>query len=180
MNSPVEYITSRKNTFNDIYPELMNSIEWIRRDRTPRQEAFYSFVDTSYTYGSGAGIRTYMPIISIPDSLRNVWTQVENVCGTWFEFCFLNRYDSQHEHLGWHADDSDSIDQTRPIAVLSLGAERDIWFRANGSSDVDKLRLESGSILIMQPGIQGTHQHRIPKHDRPCETRISLTFRGAA
>ena len=52
MNSPVIYDNSRKNTFNDIYAELLDSIEWVS-DMTPRQEAFYSFVYTPYAYGSG-------------------------------------------------------------------------------------------------------------------------------
>lgn len=69
----------------------------------------------------------------------------------------------------------------RPIAVVSLGAEREIWFKPQGSKgldEVDKLLLKNGSICVMAPGMQDTHYHRIPKHPEPCGHRISLTFRG--
>ena len=66
---------------------------------------------------------------------------------------------------------------------MSFGAEREIWFKNNEAGDpawpVDKVLLESNSILVMPPGFQDTRQHRIPKSPRQDEsTRISLTFRG--
>lgn len=33
------------------------------------------------------------------------------------------------------------------------------------------------SCFIMPAGFQDNHVHRIPKHNRPCGARISLTFR---
>lgn len=157
---------------------LLLGVNWVRRDRTPRQEAYYATSDTPYTYGSGLGIRTYLPDPSWPEHLPYLWAEAEHISGCKFELCFLNRYDSAHEHLGWHADDSPEIDPARPIAVVSLGAERELWFRKNGSAERHGLLLGHGSILIMEPGMQQTHQHRIPKHPQPCGVRISLTFRG--
>jgi hypothetical protein len=43
--------------------------------------------------------------------------------------------------------------------------------------DVEKLELENGSMTIMAPGMQDTHQHRIPKASFVCVERVSLTFR---
>jgi alkylated DNA repair dioxygenase AlkB len=43
----------------------------------------------------------------------------------------------------------------------------------------EKLLLPHGSLCIMPPGFQQTHQHRIPKADRDVGVRISLTFRKA-
>ncbi len=37
--------------------------------------------------------------------------------------------------------------------------------------------VEPGSLFIMPPGMQHTHEHRIPKGDRAMGGRISLTFR---
>jgi hypothetical protein len=45
------------------------------------------------------------------------------------------------------------------------------------SLDVEKLELANGSMAIMAPGMQDTHQHRIPKASFMCGKRISLTFR---
>lgn len=74
------------------------------------------------------------------------------------------------------------MDDSRPIAIVSLGAEREIWFqRADPERRLitpDKLRLGNGSLCLMAAGMQDTHQHRIPKAGRVVGPRISLTFRG--
>ena len=41
-----------------------------------------------------------------------------------------------------------------------------------------RVTLGPGSLFLMPVGYQDTHLHRIPKHDRPCGVRISLTFRS--
>jgi alkylated DNA repair dioxygenase AlkB len=184
MKSPVTYIdlmenfSSKREAFT-YGNDLDNEVEWVRRDRTPRQEAFYSKLNAPYTYGSGGFARTYYPSLDIPPLLASLWFVLERDYGTKYEACFLNKYEHAREHLGWHADDSDVIDDSRPIAVISFGAERELWFRPNSDTfAVEKLLLETGSLCIMHAGMQDTHQHRIPKHHAECGTRISLTFRG--
>ena len=207
-------ITYIPNFFNkeraDAYfGDLTANVNWARRDTTPRMEAFYSTLGKPYTYGSGGFERTYTPepmeqasVLEINKSLTSV---LEVIGGPIFELCFLNRYLDQRDHLGWHADDSPEIDPTRPIAVVTFGAEREIWFKpqfchickstekeltssaaicsAHGTRpftpNVDKVLLQHGSLLIMPAGYQQTHYHRIPKSDRICGERISLTYRGA-
>ena len=102
--------------------------------------------------------------------------------GVKFEVCFLNGYEtSGGGSLGWHADDSESMDDGRPIAIVTLGAEREIWFAPNDDmKDVTKLKLASGSVCVMAPGMQDTCKHRIPRAGFECGPRISLTFRGYA
>jgi alkylated DNA repair dioxygenase AlkB len=95
-----------------------------------------------------------------------------------FDVVFLNGYKDQSDQLGWHADDSPEMDDNRSIAIISLGAEREIWFRKNGETLIHKLLLENGSVCLMLPGMQDTHQHRIPKANHAVGKRISLTFRG--
>jgi alkylated DNA repair dioxygenase AlkB len=128
---------------------------------------------------------------------------LEQVCGCVLDVCFLNRYLNQSDHLGWHADDSPEMDDARPVVTVSLGAEREIWFRAKAPArirgqtndavvfdqvqdadglklvpSIEKLLLQHGSTAIMAPGMQDTHEHRIPKASFQCGERISLTFRG--
>lgn len=71
------------------------------------------------------------------------------------------------------------MDASRPIAIVSFGVEREIWFRPiNSVNEITKLKLQHGSLCVMAPGMQDTHQHRIPKAGFQCGERISLTFRG--
>jgi alkylated DNA repair dioxygenase AlkB len=93
----------------------------------------------------------------------------------------LNYYKDQFQHLGWHADNSPEQDLEHPIAVTAFGAARYIWVRLRGASgpvpEEDRYLMHPGSLFVMPGGFQNTHLHRIPKHDRPCDGRISLTFR---
>lgn len=203
---------------DEIKEELLG-LNWITK-RTARHEYFMSDVDREYTYGGGAGSETYK---SQPFSplVKQLMEKINLERGVRHNVCFLNKYDDEHQHLGWHADDFAGMDHTQPISVLSYGAEREIWLKdkrgwvcptclkaeqwnmagrmvgdpwisqycdtcdgsgfkppENGKQPADqRIKLEDGSLFIMHPGYQDTHLHRIPKHDRPCDWRISLTFR---
>lgn len=162
----------------EVFARLWAELDWQKRDSTPRREYYCNEVAVPYTYGSGAGVRTYEVQPWHPD-IRAIKAQLEAETGTVFEVCFLNGYENSRDHLGWHADDSPEMDDDRPIAIVTLGAEREIWFcpQAN-KSDVTRISLSSGSLCLMAPGMQDTHFHRIPKAGFECGPRISLTFRG--
>lgn len=181
--SPIKYVPDFLGLAADNYYDYFMNIEWDERTNA-RREAFYSTVGKDYTYGAGDFARTYTPrdmrqdapLMLLSDlSILNYDKLAES-----FELCFLNRYENERQQLGWHADDDTAIDHTRPIAVISLGAERELWVKPIGGThdDVEKIKLAHGSLLLMLPGMQQTHYHRIPKHDRPCGPRISLTYRG--
>ncbi len=73
------------------------------------------------------------------------------------------------------------MDDNRPIAIVSLGAEREIYFCPIGNTaEITKLKLANGSICVMPAGMQDTHLHKIPKAGFDCGPRVSLTFRGYA
>lgn len=163
---------------NTIFEALWTELEWERRGSTPRREFYCNEVGVPYVYGRGAGEREYLPKAWHP-ALAALKSSVEAELGTKFEVAFLNGYEDSKDHLGWHADDSDTMDDARPIAIVTLGAEREIWFCPNTDrNDVTKLVLENGSLCVMAPGMQDTHWHRIPKAGFECGPRISITFRG--
>jgi alkylated DNA repair dioxygenase AlkB len=181
---PAPYILHEKfYDPNEMVEMLWDELPWERRDSTPRFECWMNDFGTPYTYGSGAGVRTYRPVVW--DEVAKT-IQIELVShpdvGTVLEGCFINGYQDGRDHLGWHSDDSPEIDATKPIAVVTFGAVREIWFRPiddKGEEVIEKVTLPSGSLLIMKPGMQQTHQHRIPKASfTPCPPRISLTYRG--
>lgn len=166
------------NSPDILFKQLLNELDWVHVSPiTPRKEYYWHIDGLSYTYGSGQFSRTYQsqPMHPVIEEIRTVLNDYLKVN---FDVVFLNRYDSQHDHLGWHADDSPEMSDDHPIVTVSLGAEREIWFRSNQHPEnVEKVLLPNGSACVMLPGVQDTHQHRIPKHDRPCGVRISLTFR---
>lgn len=168
-------------------PSRQGEIPWIRRTEA-RQECFMSYAPRTYTYGSGRGVRTYESVpMTLPIMKMARFTLPRMLdCANELNVCFLNRYADQHQHLGWHADDDPGTDHDCPIVVVSyyerpLVDAREIWIRPNGHTGPIppewRQSLAHRSVFVMPPGMQQTHQHRIPKHDRECGARVSLTFR---
>lgn len=176
-NAPIEYIPKFISNPNDVAETLWNELDWQRRDKTPRSEYYWNVYGVPYAYGSNGFSRSYESQ-SLHPLIEEINTKLEALLGYKFDVCFLNGYKDQSDHLGWHADDSPEMDDSKPIAIVSLGAEREIWFRDNANTASDRVLLENGSLCLMLPGMQDTHQHRIPKAGRVVGKRISLTFRG--
>lgn len=165
------------------FNHLWTKLDWLRIGRTPRREYYVAKNNQPYTYGKPEFARTYQsqPLDPVIDRL---WRYLEAIEHVSYDAVFLNGYEDGNDHLGWHSDDSPEMDDTRPIAIITLGQERVIHFRlrpevAPENRDVDRLHLRHGSLCIMKPGMQDRWQHRIPKAGfQPCEPRVSLTFRG--
>lgn len=152
-----------------IFNELI-SLPWEERV-SARKEYFMGLYNEEYKYDD----RLYKAK-EFTTNVYNIMMEINSCYDEEFNVCFLNRYDHQHNSLGWHADFADAV------AVVSLGAEREIWwkeFKHKGPiSNSQKQKLENGSLFIMPKGFQKIYVHKIPKHDRPCGIRISLTFRN--
>jgi len=157
--------------------ENLKALDWERRGDTPRCEYYINKLgNIPYMYGRGLGQREYFPR-PCPSSIDAVFESLKIHAS--FDVCFLNRYLNQSDHLGWHADNSPEMDDNRPIAIISLGVEREIWFcPKDDKSSPLKVKLGHGSLCLMEKGMQDTHLHRIPKASMLCGERISLTFRG--
>jgi alkylated DNA repair dioxygenase AlkB len=190
MEAPVKYIRSFVPNPDAAFLALRDELAWERREDAPRSEYYVNDFPNAYVYGKGRGRRVYYPRPAHPIILA-LRKDLETLLGFKFEVCFLNRYLNQSDQLGWHADDSPEMDDARPVVTVSLGeknakgepVEREIWFRRKNvmptsSPTFEKLQLEHGSAAIMAPGMQDTHEHRIPKAGFQCGERISLTYRG--
>jgi len=164
--------------FDYDFDKLWNSIPWIRV--APRDECWMNDFGLQYTYGSGRGVRTYDPV-PISEPVRYAMDVVNAMYDSTLDVCFINGYRDCRDQLGWHSDDSPEVDPEAPIAVVSFGAEREIWIKPQGAKGEvppeDRFLLGDGSVFIMPAGFQETHYHKIPKHSAECGPRISLTFR---
>ena len=175
---PITYHPNFVDNPDEMLKALQTKLEWERRSDAPRSEYYANDIDAPYVYGNGTGRRTYFPR-PYHDEILAIRRKLEAFTSTVFEVCFLNRYHNQSDHLGWHADASPEMDDARPIATISLGVEREIWFRPIGENEnITKLKLAHGSMCLMLPGMQDAWQHRIPKASFQCGERLSFTFRG--
>lgn len=182
MNAPYRLISDflQHEPSQIFHDRLWAEVPWVKHPDRPRYECWMNSLALPYTYGSGAGERTYQPTPwhSIVEAIRITIGLEHDIH---MDCCFLNGYKDGKDHLGWHADDSPEMDDDRPIVVFTVGAEREIYFRPKGQKGeaTDKVSLPSGSLLIMGEGMQDQYEHKIPKASRQdCGSRISMTFRG--
>lgn len=181
---------------------LWNELNWERRSDAPRREYWTNEFGRDYSYGRGAGLRTYhsqesnsyidLTNVMIRNELVRQGIATDESKMAFFEGCFLNGYEDSRDWLGWHEDDDPGIDHSKPIAIVTLyGGEgvntpRSIQFREKLGEINGKMTygptvdqpLEHGSLCLMPAGFQSTHQHRIPKAGFISKSRISLTFRS--
>ncbi|NJO63301.1 MAG: alpha-ketoglutarate-dependent dioxygenase AlkB [Richelia sp. RM2_1_2] len=173
------FLEKKDVDIHNSYNELLNGLDWLRVTEA-RYEYFMSENEIEYSYGAGAGKRTYKSK-PMNDVVVNIMDKLNEEFNTKFDICFLNRYDNEKMWLGWHADNSPEIDINHPIAVISFGAEREIWVKEMPyKGDIPpegKYMHNNGSLFMMPAGYQKTHLHKIPKWYVPCGTRISLTYR---
>lgn len=185
--SPVTYIPGFIADHENWFSRLWEELAWEKRPDAPRKEYWTNPMNRPYTYGRGAGERTYeaQPDHDLISAGR---LAIYARFGDTLEGCFLNGYGTSRDWLGWHADDDPGIDHSKPIAVITVGQGRPIEFREVLEpkteaakavyGPVERVMLESGSLLLMHGGMQATHEHRIPKLGHEVKPRISLTYRG--
>lgn len=172
-------------TDKDLFEVLRTEVAWVNRD-SPRDECFMASVGapTVYSYGNNNANRTALHTynaVEMHPAVLELMEKLNSDFGTSYNVCVLNYYKDQHQHLGWHADNSPEQDLEHPIAVIAFGASRYIWTKKLGEKggipDSQKFLMTPGSLFEMPGGYQDEHLHRIPKHDQVCGGRISLTYR---
>lgn len=89
----------------------------------------------------------------------------------------LNLYRDDRDSVAPHGDRESDLLPGWPIAIVSLGAPRDMLIRPAGGGASRRVLLQPGSLLVMSHASQRTHEHGIPKCRAAVGPRISLAFR---
>jgi len=147
---------------------------WGKMHRQPRLVAWYGDRGSDYTY---SGLR----MIPIPwtDLLLDIRRRVETATAAAFNSVLLNYYRNNRDSMGFHSDDEPELGENPAIASVSLGEERTfvLKYRRDQLAKPVRLRLASGSLLLMKGETQRYWKHGILKEARPCGPRVNLTFR---
>jgi alkylated DNA repair dioxygenase AlkB len=151
-----------------------NIVVWGKTVPQPRLIAWYGDKGANYTY---SGI--HHDPLPWTDILIDIKNRVEKVAGTNFNSVLLNYYRHHRDSMGLHSDDEPELGLRPIIASLSLGEERTFLFKHKTRKDVKgvRLKLASGSLLLMKGEAQHYWKHGIEKETRPCGPRVNLTFR---
>jgi alkylated DNA repair dioxygenase AlkB len=113
----------------DLFMKDLMELAWIRHEKVPRCEYYYNLDGLPYSYGKPEYARTYESQPHDAVSLKLLHRIAEQVAHTQYDTCFLNRYLDHSDSLQWHSDNSPEMDDEKPIVILTLGQEREIWFR---------------------------------------------------
>jgi alkylated DNA repair dioxygenase AlkB len=147
---------------------------WGKMHLQPRLVAWYGDRGSDYTY-SGITL-TPLPWTEL---LLEIKGRVETVTAASFNSVLLNYYRDNRDSMGFHSDDEPELGLRPVIASLSLGEERTLILKhkLNKLARPVRLKLASGSLLLMKGETQKYWTHGIAKESRPCGPRINLTFR---
>jgi alkylated DNA repair dioxygenase AlkB len=149
-------------------------VVWGRSYPQPRLIAWYGDAGMIYTY---SGIQlTPLPWTG---TLLDIKKRVEAAAGTNFNSVLVNYYRDHRDSMGLHSDDEPELGERPILASLSLGEERTFIMRHKRDKGLKpvRLKLASGSLLLMKGDTQRYWKHGIDKETRPCGPRVNLTFR---
>ena len=149
-------------------------VMWGKTFLQPRLIAWYGDPGKNYTY---SGIR--LDPLPWTQTLLDIKRSIETVAGNHFNSVLLNYYRDHRDSMGLHSDDEPELGERPIIASFSLGEERTIIFKHKTNRDMKpvRLRLASGSLLLMKGQTQRHWKHGINKETYPYGPRVNLTFR---
>jgi len=165
----------------EVLERLISDVPWEQRTVTlwgkqrpqPRMIAWYGDPGCDYSY---SGI--HLKPLRWTELLCSLKQSVEAAADFSVNSGLLNLYRDHRDSMGFHSDDEPELGPRPTIASLSLGADRTFVLK-HKSKQVKpvRLRLESGSLLLMKGDTQRHWLHGINKQTAPCGPRVNLTFR---
>src|SRR5499425_287889 len=159
---------------NEVPWRAENIVVWGRTYPQPRLIAWYGDAGKNYTY-SGISLSP----LPWTRALLDIKSRIEVVSRTNFNSVLLNYYRDHRDSMGLHSDDEPELGVQPILASLSLGVERTFILKHKREKTLKpvRLKLASGSLLLMKGETQRHWKHGIDKETRPCGPRINLTFR---
>ncbi|MZD04768.1 alpha-ketoglutarate-dependent dioxygenase AlkB [Streptomyces sp. SID5785] len=87
-------------------------------------------------------------------------------------------YRDGRDSVAWHGDRiGRGAREDTMVAILSVGAPRDLLLRPLGGGPVVRRPLGHGDLIVMGGSCQRTWEHAVPKSARAAGPRISVQFR---
>jgi len=149
-------------------------ILWGKSMLQPRLIAWYGDPGCVYRYSG-------LSLVPLPwtERLAALKSHVERAAGYRFNSVLVNYYRDNKDSMGFHSDDEKELGPQPVIASVSLGAERVFVLKSRRDSETRpfRLKLASGSLLLMQGDTQANYKHGIPRQSSVLGSRINLTFR---
>ena len=160
---------------DELYTVLRHEVPW----HAERRQMYDSIVDVPRLqcfYGEGDAL-PHPALVECREALsRHYATEL----GEPFVTAGLCLYRDGQDSVAWHGDRiGRSRDQDTMVAIVSVGAPRDLVLRPRGGGSSVRLAAGHGDLLVMGGSCQRTWDHCVPKTTKAVEPRISVQFRVA-
>jgi alkylated DNA repair dioxygenase AlkB len=151
-----------------LFAHLEKSLPWT-------QETMWMY---DHTVAVPRLLARFAPDEPLPRELLDVQERVEAQIGAAFNAVSVQYYRDGSDSVAWHSDHTEDLIDRPYVALVSLGAVREMHIRSKGrprrAFSVD---LEPGSLLVMGGLAQEHWEHHLPKVARPIAPRISIALR---
>ncbi|MCX5366179.1 alpha-ketoglutarate-dependent dioxygenase AlkB [Streptomyces sp. NBC_00124] len=156
-----------------LFEQLASEVPWRAERRTmydqvvdvPRLLAFY-------------GVDDVLPHPVLPQAREALTAHYAEELGEPFTTAGLCFYRDGRDSVAWHGDRiGRGAREDTMVAILSVGAPRDLLLRPMRGGDTVRRPLGHGDLIVMGGSCQRTWEHSVPKTTRAAGPRISVQFR---
>ncbi|OPF80262.1 alpha-ketoglutarate-dependent dioxygenase AlkB [Streptomyces antioxidans] len=158
---------------DELFARLVAEVPWQAERRhmyeqvvdVPRLLAFYGADDP-------------LPHPVLAEAREALSTYYATALGEPFTTAGLCYYRDGRDSVAWHGDRTGrGRTEDTMVAILSVGAPRDLLLRPRGGGKAMRRPLGHGDLLVMGGSCQRTWEHAVPKSSRATGPRISVQFR---
>lgn len=157
----------------DLFDRLVTDVDW----RAERRQMYDRVVDVPRL------VRFYSEHERWPEtrlleakSALDAYYRAE--LGEPFATAGLCYYRDGSDSVAWHGDNlGRSATEDTMVAIVSLGATRQLMLRPRGGGASLKFTLGHGDLIVMGGSCQRTWEHAVPKSTRVTGPRVSVQFR---
>ena len=169
----VDVMTGFVGGADELYAALRHDVPW----RAERRQMYDSIVDVPRLlcfYGDDDPL-PHPALATARDALSRHYA---DELGEPFTTAGLCLYRDGHDSVAWHGDRiGRSRDQDTMVAILSVGAPRDLVLRPRGGGTSIRVPAGHGDLVVMGGSCQRTWEHCVPKTSKPVGPRISVQYR---
>lgn len=157
----------------DLFDRLVDGVDW----RAERRQMYDRVVDVPRL------VRFYSETEAWPDPALNEAKEALDAhyrreLGETFATAGLCYYRDGSDSVAFHGDNiGRSATEDTMVAIVSLGATRQLMLRPRGGGTSLKFTLGHGDLIVMGGSCQRTWEHAIPKSSRATGPRVSVQFR---
>ncbi|GAA2649249.1 alpha-ketoglutarate-dependent dioxygenase AlkB family protein [Streptomyces vastus] len=156
-----------------LFAQLAAEVPW----RAERRQMYEHTVDVPRLlafYGAG-DVLPHPVLYEARDALSSYYAEELGEPFTTAGLCY---YRDGRDSVAWHGDRTGrGAREDTLVAVLSVGAPRDLLLRHRRGGSTVRRPLGHGDLLVMGGSCQRTWEHAIPKTTRAAGPRISIQFR---